>query len=292
LALVEKVLFDTDIGSDIDDAVALAYLLAQPDCELLGITTVSGGSERRAAMASAMCRVAGADVPIFPGSSGPLLGEQRQPYVPQADRLGSWPHQDRFPVGEAIAFLSQTIRAHPGEVTLLAVGPMTNLALLFRSDPEAAGLLKRLVLMCGVFTNRLAGVGPLEWNARCDAHATAIVYSAGAGVHRSCGLDVTCRVRMPAEEVRSRFTAELLAPVLDFAEVWFERRQQITFHDPLAAVSLFEDDVVDFGRGTVRVETTSAHSNGRTVFEAGDGPHEVGLDVDAARFFERYFQAF
>lgn len=290
---MEKVLFDTDIGSDIDDAVALAYLLAHPECDLLGITTVTGEPERRAAMASAMCRVAGVDVPIFPGAPDPLLVAQKQKRAPQADRLGNWSHRDDFETGRAVAFLSETIRAHPGEVSLLAVGPMTNLGLLLRTDPEAAGLLKRLVLMCGVFTNRLAGVGPLEWNAQGDAHATAIVYDAPASVHRSCGLDVTCQVRMKAEEVRARFTAELLAPVLDFAEVWFERTSHITFHDPLAAVTIFDDEVVEYRRGTVRVETASSYSTGRTVWQPGeDGPHEVGHGVDADRFFERYFEVF
>ena len=68
-----KVLLDTDIGSDIDDAICLAYLLAKPECELLGITTVSGEPEKRAMLASAICRTAGRDIPIFPGAPLPLL---------------------------------------------------------------------------------------------------------------------------------------------------------------------------------------------------------------------------
>ena len=69
--MAQKVLFDTDIGSDIDDAVALAYLLAQPECELLGITTVTGEAVRRAQLASALCLDAGKQVPIFPGQEAP-----------------------------------------------------------------------------------------------------------------------------------------------------------------------------------------------------------------------------
>ena len=65
-----KVLLDTDIGADIDDAVCLAYLLAQPQCELLGITTVSGEAEKRAMLASALCKVAGKEIPIIPGWEG------------------------------------------------------------------------------------------------------------------------------------------------------------------------------------------------------------------------------
>ncbi|MEZ4677152.1 MAG: nucleoside hydrolase [Caldilineaceae bacterium] len=176
--MAEKILLDTDIGSDIDDAVALAYLLAQPQCELLGITTVTGEPEKRAMIASAQCKVAGKQIPIYPGAAEPLIVAQRQPRAPQAARLDRWDHDTLFPKGEAVEFLRHTIRAHPGEITLFAIGPLTNIALLFHSDPEIPTLLKQLVLMCGVF----AGVNwqnePLEWNAILDPHATSIVYRA------------------------------------------------------------------------------------------------------------------
>ena len=77
-----KLLLDTDIGSDIDDAVCLAYLLAQKECELLGVTTVTGEAVKRAMMADAMCQVAGREVPILPGLEAPLLIASRQPHAP------------------------------------------------------------------------------------------------------------------------------------------------------------------------------------------------------------------
>ena len=197
-----KVLLDTDIGSDIDDAVCLAYLLAQPQCDLLGITTVTGEPVERAKMASALCKVAGKDIPIYPGVEDPMLIPLKQKKAPQASALERWPHETEFPQGEAVEFLRRTIRANPGEVTLLAIGPLTNIGLLFGVDPEIPSLLKSLVLMCGVFTNKLAGVGPREWNAIGDSHATAMVYKAAPPVHRSIGLDVTCQCQMDAAEVR------------------------------------------------------------------------------------------
>ena len=224
-----KILLDTDIGSDIDDAVCLAYLLAQPACELLGITTVSGEAKRRAMLASALCKVAGRQVPIFPGAEKPLLAPQKQDRAPQAAALDKWDHDTNFARGEAISFLQRTIRQHPGEVILLTIGPLTNAALLFATDPEISSLLKGLVMMCGVFTDRLPGVGPLEWNAMLDPHATAIVYRAGVAQHRSIGLDVTRQVVMDAAQVKQQFQAPLLRPVLDFAEVWFQHTDQITF---------------------------------------------------------------
>lgn len=286
----KKVLLDTDIGSDIDDAICLAYLLAQPECELLGITTVTGESVKRAMLASVLCRVAGREIPIYPGVERPLLIPQKQPQAPQAVALERWDHQRQFPIGQAVEFLRQTIRSHPGEVSLLAIGPLTNIGLLFAVDPEIPSLLRELVLMCGVFTNRLAGVGPLEWNAIGDPHATAIAYRAPVAVHRSIGLDVTCQVRLEARQVRERFQASLLRPVLDFAEVWFQHAQTITFHDPLAAATLFEPRLCNFARGKVEVELLSERTLGMTHWQAAEGgPHQVALEVDAAGFFDHYF---
>jgi purine nucleosidase len=128
-----KMLLDTDIGSDIDDAVCLAYLLAQPECELLGITTVTGEAAARASLASALCLVAGKSIPIYPGREEPLLIAQQQPLAPQAAALSRWPHATDFPRGQAVEFLRQTIRRHPGEVVLLCIGPLTNVAEIGRA---------------------------------------------------------------------------------------------------------------------------------------------------------------
>jgi purine nucleosidase len=290
----EKILLDTDIGSDIDDAICLAYLLAQPQCELLGITTVSGEPVQRAMMASAQCKLAGKAIPIYPGAAEPLLIAQKQPKAPQAAALSNWEHDRDFPQGEAVEFLRRTIRAHPGEITLLTIGPLTNIALLFHTDPEIPHLLKQLVLMCGVFTEHLPKrPTKLEWNALLDPHATAIVYRAPAPIHRSLGLDVTTHVVMGAGEVRQRFQTRLLRPVLDFAEVWFQQRSEITFHDPLAAVSIFDPGVVEFTPGIVEVEFNDADARGQTRWQADPaGRHEVALGVDAGRFFDRYFGVF
>lgn len=286
-----KVLLDTDIGSDIDDAICLAYLLAKPECELLGITTVSGEPVKRAMLASAVCKAAGKEVPIFPGAPLPLLVPAHQPVCQQASALANWPHETNFPAGKAVSFLRDTIRKNPGEVTLLAIGPMTNLGLLFALDPEIPHLLKGLYMMIGSFNSGIVFEGMrYEWNALNDPHATAIVYKAAPKVHRSIGLDVTLQVQMDAAEVRQRFQAPLLKPVLDMAEVWFTMRPEVTFHDPLAAVSIFEPNVCNFVRGKVDVELQSKELPGMTYFKQEEnGPHEVALGVDAACFFDEYF---
>lgn len=289
-----KVILDTDIGSDIDDAVCLAYLLGRPDCDLLGITTVSGEPVKRAMIASAQCKCAGKKVPIYPGVEMPLLGSQHQPAAPQAAALAGWDHDTGFPRGEAVEFLRHTIRTHPGEITLLAIGPLTNIALLFASDPEIPGLLKSLVIMGGVFDPerfKKPGMAPSEWNIRCDPHAAAIVYRARAAVHRSIGLDVTTQVTMEAAEVRDKFKTRLLKPVLDFAEVWFKHTGKLTFHDPLAATTIFNADICGFERGRVGVGWLNPEQYAATLWQRDSaGPHEVATTVDAEKFFGEYFR--
>jgi inosine-uridine nucleoside N-ribohydrolase len=290
--MTHKILLDTDIGSDIDDAIALAYLLAQPQCELLGITTVTGEPVKRAMMASAQCKVAGKTIPIYPGAAEPLIIAQRQPQAPQAAKLDRWDHDTDFPKGEAVEFLRHTIRANPGEITLFAIGPLTNIALLFHSDPEIPSLLKELVLMCGVFAGVNWQAEPLEWNAILDPHATAMVYRAQPPLHRSVGLDVTTKVVMARDAVRQRFQTPYLQPVFDFADVWFEQRPEITFHDPLAATLLFDDSICSYTMGAVTVELEDKTRLGQTKWTPGAGPHSVALGVDAAKFFDHYFAVF
>jgi inosine-uridine nucleoside N-ribohydrolase len=287
------VLFDTDIGSDIDDAVALAYLLKQPRCELVGITCASGDQLNRARLASLVCRAAGRDdVPIHCGPETSLLRGVTQPRAGQAAALPNWPHRDAFPPATAIEFLRQTIREQPGEITLLSVGPMTNIGLLFATDPELPSLLKDYVLMGGKFEAGSPGRWD-EWNIRCDPEAAAIGYQRGPRGMRSVGLDVTMRCQMQADAVRARFSAagKPLTAVLDLAEVWFSHAKLMTFHDPLAAACVFEPDLCRWRTGTVTVDTRSELVPGLTHFAPGDddAPHQVAVGVEPERFFEHYF---
>ncbi len=294
---MKNILLDTDIGSDIDDAVALAYLLARNDCNLLGITTVSGEPVERAKMASAQCVAAGKHVPIYPGAADPLIVAARQPRAPQADMLNRWPHESVFPKGEAVSFLRETIRKNPGEVSLFAIGPLTNIALLFKLDPEIPALLKEFVIMGGEFRmppppNWKNSVW--EWNIYCDPHAAAIVFNSDARM-RAVGIQVTMQCQMPVDDVRRRFSEHaLLHPVRDFAEVWFNAGHKvITFHDPLAAAMLFDDSICTFEDGVSTVELADNENHARTYWTADPtGRHSMATAVDSARFFEHYFSVF
>jgi len=287
-----KLLLDTDIGSDIDDAVALAYLLREPRCELLGITTVTGDAQGRAALAAELCAIAGVRVPIYPGAEVPLVIPQRQTAAPQARRLRD--PRPSFPDGEAIDFLRRTIRAHPGEVTLLAVGPWTNVALLFRTDPEIPALLRSLVLMGGKYSSYPTPWGPTEWNAIVDPHAAAEVLAAPVPALYAFGLDITWQVSMRPAQVAARFHGDpLLERVLDWSQVWFEERELLHFHDPLAAVALWDPDVCQYKRGRVEVELAAGPAMGVTRFVPEEtGSRFFAAGVDATRFFDAYFAVF
>lgn len=292
-----SLLLDTDIGSDIDDAVALAYLLAQLRCEMLGITTVSGEPHRRAALARAVCLAAGrGDVPVHVGLESPLLVPPLQPRAPQAEVLPAEALTEFENRPTAVDFLRETIRARPGEITLLAIGPLTNLGVLFALDPELPTLLKQLVLMGGAYWTRdteYTGATGAEWNMRCDPHAAALVFRAPVPVVKAVGLDVTTPCHLPSAEVRQKFASAGLALKLvsEMAEVWFRDRPEITFHDPLAAALIFEPQLCQWQKQHIGIDTDSPRAQGQTYFDdsAEGGPHEVAETVDAEAFFQHYF---
>lgn len=266
-----KVLLDTDLGNDIDDALTLAYLLAQPACDLLGVTTVTAGAPDRARLASAVCRYYGREVPIAAGASRPLEREPLQePPLDAAELLARWPHSE--PSGDAIDLMRRSIVDNPGQVTLIAIGPLTNVALL---QPEVLRQLKSLVLMGGRY---FTAEDKPEWNIRNDPEAARIAFASPVPRLRAIGLDVTRRVSMTPDEYRQRFSGLLL----DFAGPWFARRDRVTFHDPLAAATVFDPSLCEYERARVDVD-----AEGWT--ELGPGSHEVARSVSPERFFAHYF---
>ncbi len=301
------VLLDTDIGNDIDDAVCLAYLLRQPRCELVGVTTVTGDVKKRAACVKVVCDEAGrSDIPIHAGTSNVILHGVGQPNVPQFAALARRNPSTDFPSATAIEFLRRTIRSRPGEITLLSIGPYSNLALLFAIDPEIPGLLKQIVSMAGIFYPAFPCT---EWNCRVDPIATQMIYRRPLPNHLSVGLDVTRQCQMAAAEVRPRFRANPLNVVLEMAEVWFNEHPdaKITFHDPLAGALIFKPEICTYEEGIIEVPIDrDPNFWGRTHFfpsatatprKPGDPPppehvNRIARRVDRDAFFEEYFSVF
>lgn len=281
--MMKKVLLDTDIGSDIDDSLTISYLLKKKECDLLGITTVSSDTLLRAKMISAFCKEAKKDIPIYPGIRDFLLWESKHPIFLSQEKLDRWPHDTVFPNGEAIEFMRKTIRKHPGEVTLLGIGPLTNIAMLFTVDPEIPLLLKELVLMCGVFQNPAP-----ECNAYCDPYATFIVYNSKAKI-KSIGLDVTMQTIKDKDEVVALSKGTILDIAMDYGDEWFERTNEVVFHDPLAAATIFED-VCGFEEGKVLFDLEGEHK-WVTRFDATQKANQfVAFTVDKERFYKEFFE--
>jgi len=288
-----KVLLDTDIGTDIDDAICLTYLLANPNCNLLGITTVTGEPEKRAMLASSLCILAGKDVPIYPGTAEPLLIEQQQKIAQQSKSLEKWSYKKDFPKGQAIEFMRKTIRENPDEVILLTIGPLTNVGLLFKVDEEIPYLLKGLVMMCGYFHHKIEGWNKLEWNAKGDYHASDIVYRSNVKIHRSIGIDVTSQVTMDSKEFKEKFSADIFKPLQDYAQHWYDYSHTVTFHDPLAAATIFNEKICEYEKGNNSIELNDAETAGLTKWEKNrNGRHEIAATVNKEEFFKEYFSVF
>ena len=242
-----KILFDTDPG--IDDAMALLFLHRHPAVRLLGITTVFGNAEVDVTTRNALylCERFGIDAPVARGAALPLVRPPRgaAPEVHGDDGLGNLAgpvattrSADTRP---AHRFIIDTLRQHPGEVTLLAVGPLTNLALALAEEPAITTLVKEVVVMGGAFAiggedgqgGQGGNVSPVaEANILSDPHAADAVFTAPWPV-TIVGLDVTHQVLMdPAyfERLRDEGGAE-------GAFIWEVSRHYVDFYSRVVGVA-------------------------------------------------------
>lgn len=284
---MEKVLLDTDIGGDIDDAICLAYLLKEPRCRLMGITTVCGQPEKRAAVADAICRAAGMQIPIVAGLDTTLQPIPVYPTPDGAEALKFWPHST-YEKADAPAFLYRKIRENPHEILLIGIGNMTNIAILFTIYPDAAGLLKGLYVMNGYFGEETLPDPYYNWNSWADPLASKIVFSARTAIHRAVPLEVTDQLTMEAgqAEMLLKPDSDLMRAVFSFGNAWLQQSEKLTLHDPLAAVCAFYPDICRFVRGQVQVETRQKCRMGATTFcPAPDGNVEIAKSVDRERFY-------
>ncbi len=284
---MEKILLDTDIGGDIDDAICLAYLLKEPRCELLGITTVCGEPEKRAAVADAICKAAGANVPIVAGMDSTLQPIPLYPTPDGACALKNWRH-DTFEKADAPEFLYKIIKENPHEIVLIGIGNMTNIATLFRTYPDAPDLLKGLYIMNGYFGVEQLPDPYYNWNSWADPLASEIVFSSRIGTYRAVPLEVTDMLTIEAEEASTllRADSDLMKAVFDFGDAWLKSAGKLTLHDPLAAVSVFYPDICGYEKGFVKVETVQKSNMGDTSFtSAADGNVEIARTVDKERFY-------
>jgi purine nucleosidase len=289
----KRVILDTDIGTDVDDCLALAVLLASPELELVGVTTVYGDVLLRARMVMKLLRLRGRrDVPVAMGARQPLLGKRAVYWEGHEGKGVLAPEDERLmPIDEhAVDFIVRTVMAQPGQVHLLAVGPMTNVALAFLREPRLAVNLASLTLMGGVVGGAAALHLPwTEHNFKCDPEASHVVLAAGARPV-VVPLDVTTRVCIRPEGVaRIRAVGDSFhQAVADQVDLYpgFVRRGWTHLHDPLAAASLVRTDLLTLTPVRAVIEVGGEYTAGQMLV-AQPKPDEtptadVALNVEVA----------
>jgi purine nucleosidase/pyrimidine-specific ribonucleoside hydrolase len=303
-----KAILDVDPGHD--DAVAILLAAASPALELLAITAVAGNQtlEKTALNARRVCSVAGIrDVPVAAGCDRPLVRPLRtagnihgetgldgpvfagEPEVPLDPR-------------HAVDLIVELALAHPGEVTLIPVGPLTNVATALRREPRLAGALAGISLMGGAWGlgNQTPGA---EFNILVDPEAARVVFESGVPIvfhpleltHQAKATpDVIARIEALGTPL-ARFVVEMLG---FFAETYRRRNgfDGPPLHDPCAVAYVIDPSLFETRAVRVDVETHAEFSAGRTVVDLhgvlGEPPNAtVATAIDAPRFWDLLVEA-
>lgn len=226
-----KIILDTDIGDDIDDAWALGFVISYPGFEPLGITMAHGDTAGRARIACKLLYVSGRrDVPVFIGRR---TSSQVAPQFSWAEDF----EKTKPAPAPAADFIVDMARRYPGEVTLIAVGPLENVADALRKEPNLGKLLKRVVLMSGCIYGMAGKSEPVaEYNVRASVTDSQMVYGAGLPL-TIVPLDSTTLVQLRDEErVRVQKSKSPLAYSLEcLYRLWLSHPSaRMTIHDQLA----------------------------------------------------------
>ncbi|MCB9441071.1 MAG: nucleoside hydrolase [Mycolicibacterium sp.] len=316
-----------DVDTGVDDAMALVYLLASPEAELVGVASTAGnvGVAQVCENNLALLALCGApDIPVSTGSAVPLsipLRTAEDTHGPAGLGYAELAPASSSPTDyDAATAWIRAARDHPGELIGLATGPLTNLALALRAEPELPRLLRRLVIMGGSFEYRGNTTPVAEWNIAVDPEAAAEVFTAwGAAVadgHRGelpivCGLNITERMAL-----RPPYLAELAAAagvpgdpspnplvrvLTDALRFYFEFHESVGegylahVHDPFAAAVALDPSLVITRDATIGVELGGALTRGMTVADwtgHWGRPANARIAVDGPGlpqvFFNRY----
>ena len=291
------ILIDCDPGHD--DAIALLLALASPELELLGVTSVSGNQtlEKTTANAIRVLEFAGhADIPVAAGADRPLIRERFvASYVHGETGLDGpdLPPPQAQPVSRhAVDFLADKIRERDGAVTLVPIGPLTNVALLLALHPDARP--ERIVLMGGAVAE--GNVTPAaEFNIWADPEAAARVFGSGLDV-TMVGLDVTHRALFTSAHV-GRLAGRVGGMVAELLRFYGHFHKEVynfdgsPIHDAVAVAHVIRGDLVKTEHLNTEIDVESELCRGRTVVDvwrrSGREPNsQVAVDIDADGFLE------
>jgi len=299
---MRKVVWDMDPG--IDDALALILALKSPEVRVLGVTTVAGNAPVETASANARRVLEYLDagsIPVAMGAANPLNHPLEDALNHHgSDGLGNCglpsPLTPLYPA-KAWDFLARSVLDAPGEVTLVATGPLTNVAYTFKLHPELPGLLAGLVLMGGAYSLTPYGKGNrtpfAEFNIWQDPEAAHIVFNSRADIF-AVGLDVSmdpaaCLNSQHLGQIKTRHTpaAHLVAQLVEY-EVKYHGCCRM--HDPLALAVLLDASLLDFTLARVEVVEGNDWDRGVTRILSSDSSQliNVASAVDGARFLKLF----
>lgn len=277
-----KIIIDTDPG--IDDAMAIFFAFQSPDLDVLGLTTVFGNVpvEMAACNALALCELADKDIPVTRGVARPWIGKESTyaHFVHGDDGFGNINHMlptINLDPRSSAQFIIDTARKYPGEVTIVAIAPLGNLALALRLEPELPKLIKAVYLMGGA-ANVPGNVTPVgEANIWNDPHAAEIVFSAAWDI-KMFGLDVTYDVSFPPDFVnilaeKNKILGDFVARSSQFYMDFYSENKDTRrcfFHDAFPLAYLINPDLFEMTKGNIRIATDYL-CRGQTIFSPVGG---------------------
>jgi purine nucleosidase len=300
---MNRFVIDTDPG--VDDAHAIMMAFAHPEARVEAITTVAGNVslERTTANACTILDVLERDVPVYAGCGRPLVAEALDAsYVHGKDGLGDSgypPSKHEVADEHAVHALIRLANASPGELALIALGPLTNLALATRLDPTLPEKYERLVVMGGAIRGTGNVTPAAEFNVYADPEAAAIVYDAWPGLTLiswettidHCLMAEQIETLMAMDSPRAEFFRRISRGTIKTIQQ-FLGRQVMTTPDPLAVAVALEPDIVRKAeRHYVQVELAGHHTRGHTTVDwldqTGQEPNvNLVLEVDTERLWE------
>jgi inosine-uridine nucleoside N-ribohydrolase len=283
------VIFDTDIGDDIDDALALALALQSPELDVRLVTTVVDDVDSRTRLAwKELGLYKRHDVAVATGAAEPLLDPRREDKAAQFRLLTA---EDTVPEAahrRAAEVIVETLMASREKMTLIPVGPLTNIALALRLEPRIKEKIERIVLMGGAFKLNYP-----EYNIQRDRVAADMVFSSGVPI-TAVGLDVTLKCKLQGSDLDKLKAANNPASrfLIQLIELWQSGNpgQFPTLHDPLAVGAVINPHFIETRTGSVRVETNSPLTNGITVFQQGAGTTQIASDVNVRQFLDLFIE--